>query len=73
MIVTDVGGLPEYVKDKRVISEPNNINELAKKIIFVLNKKSILKKLSKESEELSKELSWDKIANTTIKVYNKIQ
>lgn len=72
IIVTDVGGLPEYVKDKRVISTPNNANELAQKIIFVLDDESLLKKLSKDSEELSKELSWDKIADTTIDVYNKI-
>ena len=71
MIVTDVGGLPEYVKDKRVISNPNNVEELSQKIIFVLNDESLLKKLSKDSEKLSKELSWDKIADVTIEVYNK--
>lgn len=71
MIVTDVGGLPEYVKDKRVILNPNNVEELSQKIIFVLNDESLLKKLSKDSEELSKELSWDKIADITIEVYNK--
>ena len=71
MIVTDVGGLPEYVKDKRVISNPNNVEELSQKIIFILNDESLLKKLSKDSEKLSKQLSWDKIADTTIEVYNK--
>ena len=71
MIVTDVGGLPEYVKDERVISHPNNVEELSQKIISVLNDETLLKKLSKDSEELSKELSWDKIADTTIEAYNK--
>lgn len=72
MVVTDVGGLPEYVKDKRVISKPNDPAELAEKIIFVLNDNKILEKLSKDSEELSKDLSWDKIADKTIDVYKKI-
>jgi glycosyltransferase involved in cell wall biosynthesis len=72
MIVTDVGGLPEYVKDKSVICESENAKELSKKIISVLNNDSILRKLSKDSEELAKELSWDKIADKTIEVYNKI-
>jgi len=71
MIVTDVGGLPEYVKDKRVISNPNNVEDFSQKIIFILNDETLLKKLSKDSEELSKELSWDKIADTTIEAYNK--
>jgi len=71
MIVTDVGGLPEYVKDERVISHPNNVEELSQKIISVLKDETLLKKLSKDSEELSKELSWDKIADTTVDVYNK--
>jgi glycosyltransferase involved in cell wall biosynthesis len=71
MVVTDVGGLPEYVKEKIVISKPNNPSELAEKIVLVLNDEFLLKKLSKDSEELSKELSWDKIADTTINVYKK--
>jgi glycosyltransferase involved in cell wall biosynthesis len=72
MVVTDVGGLPEYVKEKRVISNPNNPNELAQKIIFVLSDDTLLEKLSKDSEELSKKLSWDKIADITIDLYKKI-
>jgi glycosyltransferase involved in cell wall biosynthesis len=71
MIVTDVGGLPEYVKDNRIISKPDNAKELAQKIINTLNDKTFLKKLLKDSKELSKELSWDKIADLTIEVYNK--
>jgi len=72
LVVTDVGGLSEYVKDDRVISNPNNPEELAQKIIFVLNNKYLLEKLSKDSEELSRELSWDKIADKTIEIYKKI-
>jgi glycosyltransferase involved in cell wall biosynthesis len=72
MVVTDVGGLTEYVKDKRVISNPNNPNELAQKIIFILRDDTLLEKLSKDSEELSKKLSWDKIADKTIDLYKKI-
>jgi len=72
MIVTDVGGLPEYVKDKKVIANPNDSEDLAKKIILVLSDESFAKKLSKDSEELSKNLSWDKIADKTINVYEKL-
>jgi len=72
MIVTDVGGLPEYVKDQKVIVQPGNADELAKKIISVLKDKKLLEKLSKDSEDLSKELSWVKIVDKTIEVYKKV-
>jgi glycosyltransferase involved in cell wall biosynthesis len=71
LIVTDVGGLPEYVKDKRAVSNPDDAEELSKKINLVLNDENLLSKLSKDSEELSKELSWDKIADKTIELYKK--
>jgi glycosyltransferase involved in cell wall biosynthesis len=72
IVVTDVGGLPEYVKDKRAISKPNNINDLAQKIIFILKDEVLLNKLSKDSEQLSKELTWEKIADITVGIYNKL-
>ena len=72
LVVTDVGGLPEYVKDERVISQPNNPENLAKKIIFVLNDEKLMDKLSKDSEVLSKELNWDDIAENTVEIYNRL-
>ncbi len=72
LVVTDVGGLPEYVKDKRVIAYPDDPDDLSQKIINVLTNEELLKKLSKDSEKLSKELSWDKIALKTIDIYKKL-
>lgn len=72
LVVTDVGGLPEYVKDKRVLSNPNDPIDLSNKIVLVLKDDDLLKKLSKDSEELSKELNWDTIAKKTFCIYNKI-
>ena len=71
LVVTDVGGLPEYVKDTRVIAKPGDINDIATKITLVLNDEALQKKLSKDAEELSQELSWEKIAVKTIGRYEK--
>ncbi len=71
ILVTDVGGLPEYVKDKRAISNPNDPNDLSNRIIHILKNEKLLKKLSNDSEELSKELNWDDIAEKTFAVYKK--
>lgn len=72
LIVTDVGGLPEYVKDERVLAKPNDVKDLYKKLKLVLENKDLQEKLKKDSMELSKELTWDNIADQTIKVYQKI-
>lgn len=70
LIVTDIGGLPEYVKDPRVISHPEDIPNLSKNIINVLKNEKLINKLTKDSEDLLTELTWDKIADKTIDIYN---
>jgi len=72
LIVTDVGGLPEYVLDKKAIVHPEDIEDLAQKISIILNDKKLLEKLSNDSNILSKKLSWDKIADKTIQIYKNL-
>lgn len=72
MVVTKVGGLPDLVKDKRMIVEPGNANELAKAIQLALTGKQILKKLENDSKILTSEYSWEKIALKTIKMYKEL-
>jgi glycosyltransferase involved in cell wall biosynthesis len=72
IIVTDIGGLPEYVLDKNAISDPEDVESLAKNIVNVLTNQKLLKKLSKDSEDLSKKLSWKNISEKTVGVYNKL-
>jgi glycosyltransferase involved in cell wall biosynthesis len=72
LVVTDIGGLPEYVKDQSVISIPEDVEGLSKNIVRVLNNKQLLMKLSKDSEERAHELTWDKIAEKTVKVYSNL-
>lgn len=69
LIVTNVGGLPDFVKDKRAIAKPNNPEDLARKIIQILKDENLLEKLSKDSEELAKKYNWDKIAKETVELY----
>lgn len=72
VLVSDVGGLPEYIKDKRALVKPNNVQDLYEKLINVLQDKKLLMRLSKDSEELSKELSWDTIADQTVETYRSL-
>lgn len=72
IVVTDVGGLPEFVKDPQVVAKPGDINDIAIKIKHVLNDDELQTKLSKDADELSKELSWEKIALKTVQLYENL-
>ncbi|MFH1827607.1 MAG: glycosyltransferase family 4 protein [bacterium] len=72
MVVTNVGGLPELIKNKDCIVEPKNPNELAKAIVKVLKNEKIQKELEKDSSDLVKKYSWDKIAKRTIILYIRV-
>ena len=72
IIVTNVGGLPELVKDKNCIVKPNNPKDLAKAIIRILKDKELQKKLEQDSAQLAKKFNWDKIAEETISLYRKL-
>jgi glycosyltransferase involved in cell wall biosynthesis len=72
LLVSDIGGLPEYVRNKAAIVHPGDISELAKKTISILNDKDLLSSLTEDSKNIAAELTWDEIAKKTIKVYEQL-
>lgn len=68
VVVTKIDGLVDLIKDKKVISEIDNPENLKEKIIYALKN---IKKLEKDSKEKAKEFSWDEIAKATAEVYEK--
>lgn len=72
LLVTDVGGLPSYVKDDWAIVTPGDVHELAHKIIHLLSDERLRQKLSDDAVHLAKELDWNTIADRTIEVYQKL-
>ena len=71
-VVSDIGGLPEYVLDKKAVFKPENFEELSEKIIQILNDDKLYNKLSKDTEKRYNELTWDKIAKQTVDVYKSL-
>lgn len=69
LIVTDVGGLPEFVKDRRAVAKPNDADDLAKRISDALKDKNLALKSEMASEDLIKKFGWDSIARKTMGVY----
>lgn len=69
LVVTNVGGLPDFVKNECAIAIPGNPRDLADKLLFILSDDSLLAKLSQDTESTAKEYNWDKIARRTIEAY----
>ena len=69
LIVTDVGGLPDFVKDERAIARANDARGLAEKLIIILKDQDLTNKLSEDSVQLTNDYKWDKIAEKNIKIY----
>ena len=72
VVVTDVGALPEIVDDGKTgfIVPPRNPKTLAEAIVKLLKDEKLRKQMGENAyKKLKTDLSWDKIAEKTIKVY----
>lgn len=69
LIVTNTGGLPDFVKDERAIAIVNDPRDLASKITRILTDENLLAKLCRDSRDIAKDSPWDEIAQRTVQVY----
>ena len=75
VITTNVGSIPDVVEDELTgyIVEPRNPEALAEKIIRLLKDDDLRKQMGENAYiKMKKELSWDGIAEKTIKVYREV-
>lgn len=73
LVVTNVGGLPDLLKNKEFVAEKNNIKQIAEKIIKILKDKRLAKQLSNDSKEMCKEYQWDDIGKKTAELYKRLR
>ena len=52
--------------------EPENIDELAEKIIILLKDEKLRKKMEKEAKEKAKQCDWSKIVERTVEIYKEV-
>jgi glycosyltransferase involved in cell wall biosynthesis len=69
MIVSDVGGLPEMVKDNRFIVPSGNPKALADAMIFCLENPAILSGMTTDAESIVWQFAWSEIAKQTVTIY----
>jgi glycosyltransferase involved in cell wall biosynthesis len=72
LIVTDVGGLPDLVMDKRFVVPSQDHSTLARVIIECLSDPVILEEMSEGSMEVANKISWSGIAQKTWAIYLQI-
>jgi len=69
LIVTNTGGLPDFVNDERAIAIANDPRDLANKITRILTDENLLAKLCRDSRDIASGCPWDEIAQRTVQVY----
>ena len=73
LLVSDTGGLPELVLDRRAVFPAGNAHELAARISGIFSKKGLIEKLARDSASLKQKYSWGSIAELTLKIYNGLE
>jgi len=75
VVATRVGGLPEYVKDgiTGLLVPPRNPIALAESIVKLIKNPLLINSMRRNIQELSKnELSWERIADQIVNLYNRL-
>lgn len=74
IISTNTGGAKELVKDgiNGFIVEKENEEDIAKKIIILIENPDFREKIGRESRKIAETMSWKKVAGEYLEVYNKI-
>lgn len=75
VVATHVGGLPDVVIDGQtgLLVPPGDAHRLAEAIITLLKDASLRRKMGQQAQEFAKtELSWQRIAQKTLSVYQQV-
>lgn len=68
VITSNVSSLPEAGGDAAVYIDPNNVDDIANKIIEVISNETFRKKMIEEGRAQVKKFSWEKAAKETLEI-----
>ena len=71
MIVTQTGGLPDLVQNKSMVVQPGDWKGLADRIAHALSDEQILKSMQQDADITAQDISWKKIGDITVNIYQK--
>ncbi|MFC1651834.1 glycosyltransferase family 4 protein [Patescibacteria group bacterium] len=72
VVSSNAACMPEILGDASKYFDPNNTEEMAKKIAEVLKSENLQKEMSKQGPERTKQYSWERMAKETLNVYKNI-
>jgi glycosyltransferase involved in cell wall biosynthesis len=72
LVVTNVGSLPDLVKNPRCCVPPDDPEALAQAILYATESQERLRELSTESSELAETFKFDRIAEQTVAMYREV-
>jgi glycosyltransferase involved in cell wall biosynthesis len=72
LIVTNVGGLPDFVLDPRWVVPPGDSAALGDAILDCLSDDRLLDKMAMDSAVIAKRLAWPEIVEKTNKIYDRL-
>lgn len=74
VIASNIAGIPSIVADGKtgLLCEPGNVEDLAEKILMLVEDRPLREKMGKAGQERAKEFTWDKIAKRTVELYKRI-
>lgn len=72
VITSNTSSLPEVGGDAAVYVDPNDLNDIKKKVERLLKDKSMYKELSKRGIKQAGKFSWQKCADETAKIYKEL-
>lgn len=72
IVTSRSGSIPEVIGEAAIFFDPNNVNDIAEKIDYLLNNEPERKKYAKRAFERSKKFSWEKTADETVSIYEQV-
>ena len=74
VVASCIGGIQDTVEDGKTgfLFEPENIEDLADKIVTLLKDEKLREEMGKAAKEKAKQYDWEKIAERTTEVYKEV-
>lgn len=72
VITSNTSVMPEICQDAAIYFDPNNPNDIADKMLMVVQDRSLQQKLREKGLKRAQEFSWQKTAEETLEVFNEV-
>ena len=72
MVVTRTGGLASLVRDEGAVVPPGDEASLARALVACLSDDERLERMSADSSAIGRKISWDRIAERTVRLYREL-